>query len=478
MPRHALPSAALATTLAALLAAALAGCAFEPHVPRPLDAAQVQRDWLATQVDGADPSLKAALQQAGVDVTTWPLSAWGLPALTVLALRRHPDLAVARAEANEALAARDAAGRRADPGLELALEHHSAPGAASSPWSLGVALDGLVGGGERRAALRDQADALADEALLRAALAAWQVRQQVRDAWQGLALAQQRLRLADDLAALRADALRLADRRLAHGAGDASTLDTARHQAVQATMDRAAAQAAVAQARLSLARALALSPAQLDALALALPMGDAPPPPATDDLALQRRLLLDRLPLRAQLARYAAADAALRVEVARQWPELSLKPGLMWDQGDLRWSLGLGLVLPLVDRNRGAIAQANARRETEAARFTALQADALHELDAARLAAGSAARQLALADTQARTQAAAQARTARRLQAGDADRGDWLAAREAALQSERALVDARADWAVAQARLEDVVQHPLDDRASAAPVLVGRIDPH
>src|SRR5213079_1791609 len=97
---------------------------------------------------------------------------------------------------------------------------HSAPGTVDSPWSVGIALDGLVGGAERRSAQRAQADALADEALLRAALVAWRERE----------LAQRRARQADDAAALRADALRLAERLLAHGAADARALDLARRQ--------------------------------------------------------------------------------------------------------------------------------------------------------------------------------------------------------------------------------------------------------
>ncbi|MFO1336787.1 MAG: hypothetical protein U1F53_00895 [Burkholderiaceae bacterium] len=103
-----------------------------------------------------------------------------------------------------------------------------------------------------------------------------------------------------------------------------------------------------------------------------------------------------------------------------------------------------------------------AARPRPRASGAALQAQLLSELDAARLAARSAARQLALAKAQAARQAAALARVARRLQAGDADRADWLAARESAWQSRRAAADARGEWAAAQARLEDVVQHPLD----------------
>jgi outer membrane protein TolC len=465
--------APLCATLALL---ALGGCALERHVPRPLDAAQVQHDWIvAARVDPADPSLRLALEQAGVDVATWPLPAWDLPALTVLALRRHPELAVARAEAQEALAVRDAAGRRADPGLELALEHHSAPGAVDSPWSLGVALDGLIGGGERRSAQRAQADALADEALLRAALAAWQVRQRVRDAWRELELAQRRQRHADDAAALRADELRLAERRLFRGAGDARALDLARQHNAQAARERAASQAEVVQTRQALAHSLALPLSQFEALALAVPVQDATPSTQVQAIDLQRSMLLDRIELRAQLARYAAADAVLRLEIARQWPELSLKPGFMWDQGDRRWSLGIGFVLPLFERNRGAIAQANARRDTEAARFTALQAQALSDLEAARLATDSAAQQLALAEDQLHASFASETRVERRLEAGDADRSDLLGARELVLQTQGAVIDARGAWLAARARLEDVVQRPLDGNpAGTPPVQIGQ----
>jgi len=446
----------------AILAATLAGCALEHYAPRPLDAAQVQRDRIAATADLGDPALRRALAEAGVEVEAWPLRRWSLPALTVLALRRHPDLAVARAEAAEAVAARDAAGRRADPGIELDAEHHSVPGAVDSPWSLGVALDGLVGGGERRAAQRAQADALADEALQHAALSAWQVRRGVRDAWDALALARLRVQLAGDEAALRADALKLADQRLARGAADARERDLARRHQADAAREWAAADDAVAQARLTLARALALPPAQLDAMVLAPAPDDGAPAARSDSLVLQRAMLLDRVEVRAQLARYAAADAALRLEVARQWPELSLKPGFTWDQGDLRWSLGLGFVLPLFDRNRGPIAQAKAHRDAEAARFTAVQADALADLDAARLAVDAAARQWSLAEDGLRARSAAEARVARRLEAGDADRGDVLDARGLALQARRAATDARGEWVAARARLEDVVQRPLD----------------
>lgn len=451
------------------MAATLAGCAFEHYEPRSLDAVSTQQAWESAAVDLNDPALRAALEQAGVETATWPMATWDLPALTVLALRRHPDLAVARAEAREALARRDAATRRGDPGVEWAAEHHSARGTVDSPWSLGIALDIPLDGGDRRSAWRAEADALADEALLRAALAAWQVRQHVRDAWNELALAERRQRLANEVVVVRAQALQLADRRLAVGAIDARERDAARQHEAEAARDQAASQAGVSKARQALARSLALPLATLEAMSLAEPTDDAAPPAQADALALQRQMLLDRIDLRAQLAHYAAADAALRLEIARQWPEMSLKPGFMWDQGDIRWSLGLGFVLPLIEHNRGPIAQAKSRRDVEAERFNALQTEALSGLDAARLSADWAARQWALAENQLRAKSSAEALAVRRLEAGDADRGDLLGAREEVLQAQRALIDARGEWVASQAHLEDVVQHPLDGKATHMP---------
>jgi outer membrane protein TolC len=91
----------------------------------------------------------------------------------------HPELAVARTEIAAAQAAGQTARQRANPSIDLSLEHHSAPGQSDSPWTIGIALDSLVGewllGQSRRAALTELADARQLEAVERAAQVAWQL---------------------------------------------------------------------------------------------------------------------------------------------------------------------------------------------------------------------------------------------------------------------------------------------------------------
>lgn len=436
----------------------LAGCAARQEPPRAPALAETAAAWAAPRTD--DEALRAALTARGIDTGRWPLPAWDAEALSALALQRHPELAVARAELRAAEADALVARQRAGLGAELTAEHHSEDGRSASPWSLGIAVDVLLGGGPRRAALGEQADALAREAVEQAALATWAVRQRVHAAARELALAARRRAAADALRATRAEQLAAQQGRLAAGAADRRELAQAAQSEADAAQAAAEARAAERAARARLADAAGLPLAALDTLPLALDTALAEPPPL-QAVDLQRAALLNRLDLRAALARHDAAEAALRVELARQWPELTLRPGVAWDQGDRVWSLGLGLVLPPGGTNRAAIDAALAQRALQARRVEAVQAAALARLEAARDALAASEELRSAADAAHAQAADALRRTDRRLAAGDADRLDRLAARATLQEAERRRLDALAERAAAVGALEDALQQPL-----------------
>ena len=70
--------------------------------------------------------------------------------------------------------------------------------------------------------------------------------------------------------------------------------------------------------------------------------------------------------IREQLASYAASESELKTEIRRQYPEITLSPGFERD-GDSdstkMFSLGIGIDLPIWNRNRRAIAAAGGNRE-------------------------------------------------------------------------------------------------------------------
>src|SRR5204862_1945359 len=153
-----------------------------------------------------------------------------------------------------------------------------------------------------------------------------------------------------------------------------------------------------AQARVRLAEALGVSAGALEGVGLVFDFFE----PAADELAsmeARRMALRGRSDILGALADYAAAEAELRLQIARQYPDVRLNPGYQFDQGDNKWTLGITFELPVLNQNQGPIAEAGARREEAAARFTELQAKTIGEIDRAVAAHRVAREQLATSDS-------------------------------------------------------------------------------
>jgi len=176
----------------------------------------------------------------------------------------------------------------------------------------------------------------------------------------------------------------------------------------------------------------------------------------------RRQALLGRADILALLADYAANESLLQLEIARQYPDVHLNPGYQFDQGEHKWSLGLSAELPILNQNQGPIAEAMARREEAAARFIALQAKIIAEIDRA-LAARAAALEQVMRQSRltqlARDQSAA---VEAMFQAGAADTLELSSAQLEASASELAALEAQVKAQQAVAQLEDAIQRPLE----------------
>jgi hypothetical protein len=114
---------------------------------------------------------------------------------------------------------------------------------------------------------------------------------------------------------------------------------------------------------------------------------------------LESRALTQRAEVGRALAEYAEAEAALRLEVARSWPDLVLGPGFVWDGGVHRWNLLASLPELMLNRNRGPIGEATARRAAAAVHVDAMQQEVLADVATARAACTGAIRELATSDS-------------------------------------------------------------------------------
>ena len=158
--------------------------------------------------------------------------------------------------------------------------------------------------------------------------------------------------------------------------------------------------------------------------------------------------------LRTQLARHQAAEARLRLEIRRQYPDLTIGLSAENDRGDRSFGPTLGFTIPLWNANARGIAGADAERAAVAADLEAAWAAAVHD---------QAQAQVVLADRTARLDDLdhgliplidAQLADTRRLTAlGDVDTALMLGVLDTAWQCKSELVLLRAGQAHAENRL-------------------------
>jgi CRISPR system Cascade subunit CasA len=431
------------TTGAALLAAlAVAACAhYTPAPPQP------ERYVAAFEARRLSPAP--------------PDHAWSGAELLAAALAANPAVSEAHAKYQAALAQARASRMPPAMGLTLIGEY-----AREHPrWGRSAIGDIPLDLGARRDARLSTADLQALQALYDWQDAAWTVRNDLAKARADLADADQELALAGEAALLRAERVQRVARRVSAGEDDRPPQLAARSDELAAERRLADARARQAQARSALAKALGAPVAAVADLRVAAP---ADPPSLAEAPSWGRAAALQRSDVLRAVADYDIAENALRVEVAKQYPEIRLSPGYNWDHGVLKLPFGLAMVLPPADLNRSAIRQAEASRAAAGRALETVQANVLAGVDqalAAAVAAAASENQVQVADVPTARLVAVAAK--RSEDAGEGDRIDALAAQAAADDAQLNLIDARRTARAADADLEFALRRIFDPAEAA-----------
>ncbi|HVH05576.1 MAG TPA: TolC family protein, partial [Myxococcota bacterium] len=370
-------------------------------------------------------------------------------------------LGVARADAARAAAAIETAGARPNPTVSIAPEWSANPSAAVSPWLAAIQLDWPIETAGKRTHRVALASATADAAALAVVGEVAALRRRLEAAVIDFHAARVRAASLREERAVSARFVALLEDRLEQGTAAAAQIAPIRFARLAVDAELAAAEADERVIRARIAEALAVpAPACRDlALAELTPVEALPLAAVPRERAL-RAALLGRSDVSAALAEYAAAEAAVRLEVARQYPDVHIGTGYTFDQGENKWGLGISLELPLLDRNEGPIAEAEAARAASAARFAALQAAIVAEIDLA-LARRDGNRERAAQLGAAADERSAELRRVRdAVDLGAADRTEEVAAQIEAIRAERAAFEARTAERQALADLAGAIQEP------------------
>ena len=413
-----------------------------------------------------DPGLRHFIEGLLGPWAEWPPKAWDLDRLTLAAIYYHPDLAVARAQAEMAVAAATTAAQRPNPFITLTPTWISNLGqygiATAAPWIAATFISIPMETAGKRGYRMDRAAHLADAARLRVADAAWQARAKLRLAMLEVYAAQEAERLSQQQLALQESMGQRLEQQLA--AGEIARPEVIRsHSAInQLRLIVSSARKRQLESRVILATAIglpsdALQGIEFDFVNLATP-------PMLDGLSipkLRQVALRGRSDVLAALADYAAAQSALQLEIANQYPNIQANPGYTWEVGEHRWALGAMMPLPIMHQNQGAIAEAEAKRIETAARFNGLQIRIMGDIDRARVGLQAALAKWDQAEKQVGIQQEGLRSAQALFQVGETDRLALLAAELELAATERTRLDVLVETQQAVNALEDSLRFPI-----------------
>ncbi len=313
--------------------------------------------------------------------TEWPPDPIDFEILTLVALYLNPELNVARAKSYEALSAEISAGERPQPSISFSPAYNSStPSGGGSPWVLGLSFDLPIELFRKRSYRISEARHLTDAAKLAIAEKAWEIRTDLKKNMIALWQAREEELLARQKSETMDELVRIMSARFEAGDISKNELIPVQLSAQQAHIEYSAVKGGTAGILINLEGVAGLAPHALDGLNIELSCFEQAPPEIPSSSA-RRMALLNRADVLSSIAEYEAIESLLRFEIAKQYPDLNLSPGYEYDQGDNKWQLGFQLTLPLFNRNRGAIAEAEARRTTASAKFNALQANILNDIE-------------------------------------------------------------------------------------------------
>ena len=464
-----MPARPYAFVASFVIASLFAGCATEQYQAKPLSPQAV-----LTQINNRNPNnaaFNAYLAQQGFKADELPIKSWGLRELTFSALFFHTRLNVAKSQLALAQLSIDSANTKQNPSISGNFGHSNQANGDISPWAYGLQVDIPIETANKRAIKVEEATQLAEAARLDVAETAWQLRQDI---------AADLLQLRENeaiIAQLNSDykahqhITNMLQKRV--DAGLASNTELHTMQLAQQTLlfERNKQMAKTAEIRAKLATDCGLPLEQFNQLQLTPFNLDAT---LTKQIAaishltanqLQESTLLNRIDIRRSLAKYAAAESKIKLEIAKQTPDISISPGLAFEFGDTVWSLGINALLNLANKNQTMIAEAKQLREIEAAQFEALQAQLIGDISQAKAQYTSALQVLSMQEQLYNTQTALLQKQQTQFNAGLIDR---LNLSQGNLSQQQAALHLKnAQFAVLQAalKLEGIMQMPIEVEA-------------
>lgn len=435
----------------------LFGCQFQAYQAKPIDPQKVSVAF--EQRSFSDQKFQEFLITQGYAASELPLTTWDLKALTLCAHYFHPSLNVARAHWKAAQISEKTAAEKPLPTINTTFSRSNQANEDINPFAYQFSIDIPIETHNKRQIQIEGFSHLTEIAKLEIAQTAWQLRQNIALTLIEMHWQETQQQLLKNEVANKENIVSMLEKRKQFGLASSIELSQSKLQLQnsQMTLSNLQTQKTALQSQLAITLGLPLNVVQQ--MPLAVKHAENSHSPHTE--AIKKSALQNRLDVHIALEQYKIAENKLKLEIAKQYPDITISPGLAYEFGDTVWSLGFSGLMNLLKKNKVAIAEAEQLREVEVAKFEALQANVIGEANLANAQLVEA--QTALEQKIRQHDLVKQTfdKTKAQFDAGEIDRLALTYAKLALENSEKDIALSKYNLEKAQLQLENIVQAPL-----------------
>lgn len=446
-----------------MLSLGTSGCGFQQYAAKPIDQTALTKKLAEKRPD--DPQFTQYLINNGYAPEQLPIQQWQLDDLIYCAFFFNSSLDAARAQWLSAEAAKRTAGERKLPTLNGLYTRSNNANEEISPYAYNLSIGIPVETADKRNIRIESAAHLSEIAKLAIAQAAWKLRNDVTNLFNEYQANRELIRILTKEQRYREDIVAIYQKRIELGESANVELIKAKLQlqALNTELESKQRNHAVLLSRLGSHLGLPLAQiAQMQIKHQETPTGLTTIQALTAD-TLQSRALLNRLDIRAALERYAVAEMKVKLEIAKQYPDLVISPDYTYEFGDKMWSLGLSGLMTILTKNKIAIAEATQLREVEAKQFETLQNNVIGEVNVTSAKLAQALQMLENKKKIHAQQLDNVQRMEKRLSAGEIDRLELSFTKLEETMAEQNIAMSYYQLANITNELENAIQAPLVD---------------
>ena len=456
-------------TVLLVIFAFLASCANLPYQAKPLDTSKPLEKFQQKSI--ADPAFRDYLLKQGYTEQSIPFKSWGLNELTSTALYFHPDLTLAKAKLALAESNIEISGLKKIPTFDAQVAHSNQANDDIRPWAFGLQVEIPIETSDKRTIRVEEAQHLAEVARMDIAETAWQLRYQLNNDLIDYTENANNIKLLKNNLAIYETLINLYNKRLLKGL--ASNVEVSKvkllKQKSQFELLNEEAKTDELVAKLATDSGLTIEQFKLIPIKtfnIENSLSEQDKALSVKPNQLQEEALLNRIDIRRGIAKYAAAEAKIKLEVAKQTPDISLTPGIAFEYGDRIWSLGFASLINLLNHNPTYIKQAEQLRNIEGAQFESLQSSVIGDVSLAYAKYQAVKNKLDQSKAEQQSQLKLMEKLQKQFEAGLADRVELTQASLSVAGAEQMLHRVEFELLRTQMEIENLLQRPLLEPAS------------